>query len=754
MTFLESDSARPGRSESRSGSDVVVACAAVAAFGAAFSGAAPTGTGWWDSLITAALAVVFVVAATRAHVWAVFGAAAIAALFVGLTPWLVIAISGCAAFAASVVRPRHVVELRAAAGALSFLGLLHLAEFGFFGLSALLAGLAITSVLASAYLALGPSQRGQIRQIMRRGSLLLGAVLVVSAVQVALVRNTANAGVEAARAGIRSARAADTQELSQQLGRAQTQLERANQQVSSPLLKPLWLVPIAAQHLRSVSTATEHGLIVANEALAATEVAGIEELTLRQGQFDLDLLSTIAPRLQRTATSLGEAVEAIERDRSPWLISPVDSRLRSLLAEVDDVRPEAELAAEAARVMPRMLGAEAERRYLMLFGSPGEAREFGGFVGGYALISVDEGVLHLIQAGSINDLVPIANLEALDDPDSYPVEFVEADPAMFPQNLTSTPNITTVARAVRDIFPELLGAPIDGVIYIDPYALGAMTELTGPVSVEGIGEELIGADIVDFIFDGQYRLFEGRADRFEAIGELAEATAAQFADIDLPGPEQLGRSLGPVARAGRLQVVTYDDEENNFLTSVKLQRNFVAPTSVDSFAVIHTNGTASKLDLFLHRDIRYDVTVGDDGSLTAIIEVELRSKIPPNVPELTYGFTDGTNQVLLSLYSRHALTGLTVNGQAHEFVVQQEFGFFRYALFKIPLAANSAAQVRFELEGVAPNGPYRVGVWKQPAVNNDMVEIVYRAPGVVPVVAARELVEGWLFDPEDEKLAE
>ena len=732
---------------SEDAASVVFASSAVAALGAAFSGVSPTGTAWWDPVLAAGLAVLFVIASSKARRWPVFAAVAIATMFVGFGPWLIVSLVGCGLFAASVVHSSRRVELRAATGAVTVLALFHLRSVISFGFSAVLAGIAICAVVASAYGQSEEPTKARVRRSLSWVGAVVGVFLLIGAGYALSIRSTANAGIEAARAGIRSARAGDTQALSAELERAQVELDKAHSRVSSPLLQPLKLVPVVAQHLRSVTTAAEQGSIVAGEARAAAVEADIDQLTFRQGQFDLDLLSTMAPRLESAAASLANAVEAIEHDRSSWLVGPVDSRLVSLLDEVEAVLPEAELAAEAARVMPAMLGSEGERRYLMLFGSPGEAREFGGFVGGFAVLSVDDGDLDLVQAGSINDIVPIANREELDEPRNYPSEYVKADPAQFPQNLTSTPNIAVIARATQDVFPELFGAPIDGVVYVDPYALAAMTEITGPVSVEGIGDDLVGDDIVDFIFDGQYRLFDDRDTRFEAIGALAEATAAGFSGIDLPGPEELGRRLGPVARGGNLQVVTYDDAENAFLASVRLQRSFVAPETVDSFAVIHTNATESKLDLFLQREITYDVTVADDRALRAIVDVALRSSIPADAPALTYGYTDGTNEVLLSLYTPHELVAVTVDGEPHEVVRLPEFGFNRYALFRIPLPANTSASVRFELAGVAPDGPYRVGVWRQPLVTSDQVEIVYRAPGEEAVRSSRELLESWLFDP-------
>jgi len=487
--------------------------------------------------------------------------------------------------------------------------------------------------------------------------------------------------------------------------------------------------------------------VIANEAASTAQDANIEDLQLRQGQLDLDLLASMAPRLQTTVQQLEQAVRLIEADDSPWLLPAVTRQLDSLVGEVIEVLPETRVAADAARVMPAMLGVESERRYLMLFGSPGEAREFGGFIGGYALIGISNGNLDLVQAGSINDLVPLANQGQLSNPDSYPIEFVAAEPALYPQNLTSTPNLDVVARAARDIFPTIAGAPIDGVIYADPFALAAMTEFTGPIAVDGIAEPLDRQGLLDLIFVDQYE--ETRQERFGTFGAIATATAGKFATADLPGPERLGEVLGPVARAGRLQIISYDQAENDFLASVKLQRQFVAPTNVDSFAVIHTNGTQSKLDLYLHREITYDITVEPDGSLFAVVDVELRSDIAADAPPLTFGATDGTNQVLLSLYSRHELANLTVGGEQHEYVVQEEFGFFRYALFKVAVPPNETVSVSFELTGVSPEVPYRAGIWEQPLVNNDIATVTYRTPGTAPVTTQREMVESWLFDPDE-----
>lgn len=728
----------------------VFAAAFVTAVAAGFADAAPTGTRWWDVVLCSALAILFVLAGRQVKNLVMFWIAAIAAMVIGFAPWALVALAGAAAALVAELSKRREAELRPIASGATFLALLHLPAVGFFGLPSLLAGAAIVLVLASGYRAAQPATR----RWMRRGVALVAAVLLILLAVTAYfgfaIRSSATSGVDAARRGLDSARSGDAVSLADELRVARLNLDRADSLAGSLVLRPLALVPVAAQHHRSLRTATEQALVVTDAALVTVEETDIDRLQLKAGEFDLDLLTEMAPRLDQTVMSLESSIAAIEADRSAWLVPPLANRLQELVDEVSDVLPEARLSAEAARVLPSMLGADGERRYLMLFGSPGESREFGGFVGGYALLGVNQGQLNFIEAGSIRDIETVSRAQALIDPISYPVEFVNADPAFFPQNLTSTPNISVIARAVRDIFPQLRGAKIDGVIYSDPFALAAMTEFTGPIPLAGSDDLLDRDGVLNFIFEDQYVAFDSRIERFSAIGDLARSTAEALSTADLPGPERLGEVLGPVARAGRLQVVTYDDRENAFLASVLLQRNFMAPTGIDSFAVVQTNGTMSKLDLYLHREVTYDVEVSDTGSLEATLQVDLRSEIPDAVPELTFGETDGTHAILLSLYSPHELVEVTVDGQAQEFVVHEEFGFFRYALFQIALPPNEAARATFVLRGVAPEGDYRVGVWAQPLVHLDEVTISYAAPNKEPIAASRFLEESWLFAPNGE----
>jgi len=224
--------------------EVVALCALVAGVGAALSESAPTGTRLWDPLLAGAFAALFVVAASRANATVLVATAGASAALVGLTPWLAIGLLGFGvAIAADLKRDKR-TELQALAGALAVTALLHLRSFGFFGLPSLVAGLVATAIFLSGYRRSAPRSKQRIRRISGVVALALVIVFAGAGLVGLSVRSEANEGIAAARNGLSSARAGDPQALTAQLEVAAEKLASANASIESPLLKPIYLVPM------------------------------------------------------------------------------------------------------------------------------------------------------------------------------------------------------------------------------------------------------------------------------------------------------------------------------------------------------------------------------------------------------------------------------------------------------------------------------------------------------------------------------
>jgi hypothetical protein len=251
-----------------------------------------------------------------------------------------------------------------------------------------------------------------------------------------------------------------------------------------------------------------------------------------------------------------------------------------------------------------------------------------------------------------------------------------------------------------------------------------MLELSGPVTIPVQDQPLTSDNAFQFFFDGQYRIAEGqgRTELFDTLAQAAAGVVTRIGGQTLPGPEELGRVMGPSARAGHLQMVTFDEQANDFLRSVKLLRDFGRNETSDFVALVQTNGLPNKMDLYLERELNYRAEIGDDGLTTATATATLRSVIPADAPPFALGAGDnrGRNNVLLSLYTPLSLTGVTINGRAAEFRAASEFEMGRYLVDVVVEPTGEPVVIEYKLQGVLDLAEsYSLEVWHQPLVNTD-----------------------------------
>lgn len=715
----------PRRSVERLGTP---ALAFAGGIGAAFAGSSPTGLVVWDAILAFAMAAVFVLAGSRAPRWAVIVVAALAAGAGGITleavpAWLALTIA-----VAAIQLERRNRLLGAIIAALAIQSLLRLPTLGWFGVPSVIAGLSFGLVGLTGYRHATKFTRRRVRFAATSIALIALVVAISGGVTMLNARTHVQVGVDAANRALDAARSGNADEASTELLRAESALDRASEKTSTAPARALRLLPIAAQHQRAISQATKTGASIARNATTMVDdLKGIDD-SMQSGSVDLEALVSLAPRLDATSSSLIQARTELTQTSSGWLVPPLADRLHALGEDIDELLPEIELAAQAAAVVPAMLGIDGPQRYLVFFGTPAEAREFGGFVGSWGLLEFEDGSIELIDSGRKADLYPIARSSTIDPATTLPWFMEMARPIKFPENLTSSPDFEFIADMTQQVLGGVSEIPLAGLIYIDAVALIDMIQLTGPIDVPFQDEPLTPDNAHEFFFRDQYDFIDDRTDLFNSLAEVAATVLDQLSTTRLPGPDQLGKILGPAARGGHLQVVTFDESHNDFLESTALLRRFAQRNTEDFVGVVHSNGLSNKLDLYLDRSISYELEVDEDGGTRAIATVRLTSTVPLEVSDYVSGVgeTARVNRVFLSLYTPHLIEEAFLNGIPVEVLTTDEFGLRRH-LVQVDLSPHGhQVEVRFVLTGQLDPDHYSVTVWRQALVNPDHVDIAYR----------------------------
>jgi hypothetical protein len=705
----------------------------LAASAAGFSDHRPTGLSWWDSLLTVWFVVVVALAVSVAPHWFWFLSLAVNAALAENPRWAGVALAGLVLALLVEATRSQFWPISVAVGMLVAHGLLHLsmasvAPSSRFGVPSAVAGAMSLLAVVAALLRADEQWRKPVRLLAMAMLLVTIGAAGLGGLAAAMAQEQVADGSEAARAGLEAARDGDVDLAAGQLDRSVVALADADATLNSWWIEPARLVPVVSQHVEVARVATSRAGAVATAAGVALVDADIEKLKVSGGAIDVDLIASMAAPLAEVESSLTTAVEDLGAARSPWLLPQLDRQLDEVLTEMADAVPDARKAADATRLLPGLLGHDEPRRYLVLFGTPAEARELGGIVGNVIELTVDNGKVEItnqMRDGELNQAGP----GRLEDRNSYPARYLINQPEVFAQNWSGMTDLPSVARAVADLYPSMGGRSIDGVLYADPYGIAALMEFTGPVEVPELGRSLGADTVVPFLLVGQYETFE-QDDRVDFLDQIALVTFSRLLSADLPSPRRVGDVLGPAARQGRLQMATFDADENAFLDTLFLLGDLPANDGGDHLAVVHANGGADKLDGFLQRTVHYDAVLDPDtGAIAATVTVELTNNVPEGLPDYVIGregreIPPATNRVHLSIYTPHELRALRVQGRDVDPELQQELGYQRYLTF-VDVAPGRTMTVTFELEGAVDlsAGSYRLTVAPQAVANPDRVTI-------------------------------
>ena len=709
--------------------DIVPMLALLSGVAATFSGNQPTGNAGADYALNFVFAAAIVWLGQFASPQAIILSAALSLFFSGLQ-LPAIAFAACAVFAAVAITMWRRFDRESwaigAAVVAAFVAqtVLYLPNIGFNTSASLLAAVASAPLVVTGYKGLPDRQQQTARRSVGAIAIFAVVATLLAVVAALSVRGQVETGITQAENGVTAVEQGDQPLALTLLEAAQTDFEAAHDRLSGPLTWAARWVPVTAQHSRALETAAAQGTTLAGTAARTVVQADVDKIRGQNGELDLELVQAVNAELTLANGTLAAAQTSLRKVNTPWLLPLLSSRLESVNEELVATAADIDLANHGTAVLPNMFGANGLRRYIVLFIQPSESREFGGLVGAYGLLEADQGRFQLTESGSINTDLGFGTA-TFTDPGSFPESFVLAGPSLNPQNLTATADLPTIAAAIQDLIPQWRQNPdfqIDGVITIDPYALAGMLELTGPLAVEGL-DQPIGADnVVDFLLRDQYLEFDpfDRDERKDVLRLLAGQAFNELFTIDIPGPERLGSIFGPVARANRLSMVTFDDQENTFLERIFLSADLPqVGEAVDMVGIYSQTGTASKLDGYATRDTIYEVMVNPaTGAVTSELVILETNDAPADAGEYILGYNDvesltggtlgvGTNFLALGLYTRANVESFEATTPYRIDDAQGAFTYDRHPIFfEVPL--GTTAQVTAKMSSVVGPGRYDV----------------------------------------------
>lgn len=726
------------RARRRQSQRIVYVVAALSAVAGAFAAGAPTGVAIVDGGYRAVFAALVPLAAARARRWTWFVVAGVAGA-VGSEDAVPLAIgaSSLAVSFGSLRYGRRQREFGAVAGALAVQALLRLPT-----------DLPFATPTIAAVVAVLPLFLSSLRNVRRPRRFVwpavaaLGVIAVVTvgfAVAMYTIESHASDGVAAARDGLAAAGRGDDAASVAAFTVADREFDAAAATADAWWLTPARGVPVLAPHIDAARDVSTQGRSLAALGADQAAVLDIRGLSTATGGIDLGAVADLAPRAASVADALDAASRVLADADSPWLLAPVTERIDDFATEIAEVAPAARVAADALALAPSLLGADGPQTYVTLVGNPAESRELGGFVAAVGVLTADDGSLDFESLGSVSGLNAQVVDAGLTVDRELPPPLPASSPEQFVQNWANTADFSIVGDIAGALGPALTDASVDGVLYLDPYAVASLLELTGPVTIEGRPEPLRAEDAVDYLLREQYLSddFEDDGERKDRLRDAAEAAFEELTSSSLPDPRRLADQLSPLVRARRLLFTTTDDGAHELLKRVGL-RPSLDLGAADQLLLAQEDLRANKLDAYLSRSLTYDLDVGDDGAASGTLTVELTNRapaegLPPYVTgdgglvRITDPLPEALHRISLDLYSRLDVDDVTIDGASVGSGSNVVGGLVRTAV-RVDIPPESTVTVVFSVSGNVGDRGYELDVVPNGTAGVDTFTATIRLP--------------------------
>ncbi|HYO61018.1 MAG TPA: DUF4012 domain-containing protein [Actinomycetota bacterium] len=521
--------------------------------------------------------------------------------------------------------------------------------------------------------------------------------------------------------------------------------ESARSATGHPAFALASLLPPLSDDLNAIDVLADVGASSARAGIAVVDGADAlgaagDDLTgtvFRDGQIRFAALQRAAPFLDEAAASFEESAELLDALGTPR-IGAVRDALSQARERVGEAHRSAERAGILFGALPGLFGRDESRTYLLAFQSPSEARATGGLIGLHGLLSAQDGRLKLEDVSYISDLLR-PPLPQVDAPRWFRDHYGPLDALRSVQQVNESPHFPVVSDVLLSIYENKKGFRPDGVIAMDPVALGHMLEGMEPLRVQGLDTEITDQNAAQIILHDSYLAFPTRRTHNAFLGELIAQfwTRVQDGDVDA-GP--FARGFAKAVRTQHLKVYSTRDSEQDALAQLDAEGDY-SDEGDDVQMLFHNNYAANKVDYFLERHVDTSIRLQDDGGAHVSVSIDLANSAPDGPPSDLLGrvsfkgYRPGFNGMFLNLLLPREATvyRFLKDGEQAAYILDEDDGFpVAWDLVELDPGESSNVTIRYRVPSVfeeTARGPrYLMKLLPQALVRPDSYTVAVYPP--------------------------
>lgn len=419
---------------------------------------------------------------------------------------------------------------------------------------------------------------------------------------------------------------------------------------SDPLWKAASSLPWIGQNFSAVSevaNSTDDVVTGAADPLfRVSKSLNWEDLAPTNGKLDTSALRDSSPAIVAAANTVDLTYSRLSGIDRRHLLPEVSEPLQAAVTALDEFRETLRTAADASTLLPKMLGAEGERNYLVLVQNSAEIRASGGLPGVLAVINASHGNIRMTAQTSGSSM---GRFEPPVDVDDDQIQIYSSRLGTFISDVNLTPDFPTTAKAAKAMWERRYGGSIDGVVAIDPTVLVHILEASGPIHLPasnapmnpGLPDKLSSENVIRTMLSDVYLNLATNELQDEYYANASRQIFESLTSGKVSGPA-LVKALSLSYEENRLHIWSTHQEDQKILGSTGLGGTTSGPSvGGASFGVYFNDGTGAKMDYYVRRTVQLVGMCTDDDYAQYKVRITLANKAPLDAATTLPDFVTG-----------------------------------------------------------------------------------------------------------------
>lgn len=264
------------------------------------------------------------------------------------------------------------------------------------------------------------------------------------------------------------------------------------------------------------------------------------------------------------------------------------------------------------QAMPKLLGQDGPRTYLLVAQTTSEQRSGGGLVGSLGTMQVDNGNISVGEFHSNKEFVALGESATAEEHDVFsgPLSF-----SFDVRDLFAVPDFSRTAEMLNTVWQRSeYACDIDGVIAIDPLFIQEMVRINGDITLDN-GQVLTGDNTAEFMLNGIYKAFDPDTQDmyFEYVASAVMDGA--FSNMTMDKMMQIAQAMGTLAEGRHFYAYTFHEDEAEYFQGAGFAKNAPDSETDPEVGIYMNEQNASKLGWYLQRSSTVTRTAcNEDGS--------------------------------------------------------------------------------------------------------------------------------------------